>query len=103
MVINRLVWFLFWLLNRAFHLIAIFPFLKTINRLAGLILGVIEGILFVGVIAYAINVLVPGLPAIKTDLTASQTYVWLSHAAQFVQAHFPRLAALIMMRFGQAK
>ena len=47
-LINRLVGFVFALLDRAFDLISIIPFLKTINRLAGAALGFVEGGLVLG-------------------------------------------------------
>ncbi|MDP2737009.1 MAG: CvpA family protein [bacterium] len=47
-IINRLIGFIFVLIDRAFDLISIIPFLKTINRLAGATLGFIEGGLVLG-------------------------------------------------------
>jgi len=47
-LINRLIGFIFVLLDRTFDLISIIPFLKTINRLAGAALGFIEGGLVLG-------------------------------------------------------
>ena len=47
-LINRLIGFVFALLDRAFDLISVIPFLKTINRLAGAALGFIEGGLVLG-------------------------------------------------------
>ena len=47
-LINRLVGFIFALLDRTFDLISIIPFLKTINRLSGACLGFIEGGLVLG-------------------------------------------------------
>jgi membrane protein required for colicin V production len=47
-IINRLVGFGFALLDKAFDLISIIPFLKTINRLTGAALGFIEGGLVLG-------------------------------------------------------
>jgi uncharacterized membrane protein required for colicin V production len=54
-LINRLVSFLFYLLDRAFGLITIIPFLKTFNRLGGIILGFLTGSLFLGIILYVIS------------------------------------------------
>jgi len=51
-IINRLVGFIFVILDRTFHLIAIIPFLKTINRLAGTALGFVLGGLSLGLILY---------------------------------------------------
>lgn len=51
-LINRLVGFIFYLLDRVFNFIAIIPFLKTFNRLGGAALGFITGALFLGLIIY---------------------------------------------------
>ncbi len=51
-LINRLVCLLFVLLDRAFDFISIIPFLKTINRLVGAVLGFLEGALVLGLILY---------------------------------------------------
>ena len=47
-LINRLIGFIFALADRTFDLLSIIPFLKTINRLAGAVLGFIEGGLVLG-------------------------------------------------------
>ncbi|HOZ55838.1 MAG: Colicin V production protein [Parcubacteria group bacterium ADurb.Bin316] len=49
---NRLTGFVFYLLDRAFNIISIIPFLKTFNRLGGAILGFITGSLILGLILY---------------------------------------------------
>ncbi len=54
-VINRLVGLLFALLDRTFNLISIIPFLKTINRLGGALLGFIEGGLVLGLMLFVIG------------------------------------------------
>jgi uncharacterized membrane protein required for colicin V production len=54
-LINRLVGFLFYLLDRAFNIISIIPFLKTFNRLSGAVLGFFTGSLFIGLIIFVIS------------------------------------------------
>lgn len=49
-LINRLIGFIFAILDRTFDLLSVIPFLKTINRLAGAALGLIEGGLVLGLI-----------------------------------------------------
>ena len=51
-LINRLVGFGFYFLDRAFRLLSIIPFLKTFNRLGGAVLGFATGGLFIGLILY---------------------------------------------------
>lgn len=49
-VVNRLIVLLFSLLNRAFDIISIIPFLKSINRLLGAALGLAVGAAVLGII-----------------------------------------------------
>jgi hypothetical protein len=60
---NRLICFLFALLDKFLGVLSIIPFVKTINRLAGAVLGLIEGGIVVGLILYVIanNWLTAGL------------------------------------------
>lgn len=51
-VANRLVGFVFYLIDKIFKFLSVIPFLKTINRLAGAVLGFIEGILALSLILY---------------------------------------------------
>ncbi|MFH0840448.1 MAG: CvpA family protein [bacterium] len=54
-IVNRLVGFVFILLDKVFHFLTIIPFLKTINRLAGAALGFFEGGLVLSLFIYVIN------------------------------------------------
>ncbi len=54
-IINRLVGFVFWLLERAFHLVTHLPFIRSIDRLFGFIFGVIEGTITIGFIIFFIE------------------------------------------------
>jgi uncharacterized membrane protein required for colicin V production len=51
-IANRLTGFVFGLIDRAFDIISIIPFLKTINRLAGAFLGFLAGGLILGLLLY---------------------------------------------------
>lgn len=51
-IVNRLVGLIFFIIGKVFNIIAIIPFLKTINRLLGAILGLIEGVLVIGMFIY---------------------------------------------------
>lgn len=51
-LINRLVGFAFWIVERIFKVISIIPFLKSINRLSGAVLGLVEGIFVLGGIVF---------------------------------------------------
>lgn len=54
-VANRLVGFIFYILDRTFRFISVIPFLKTINHLGGALLGLIEGVLVIGLTLYFAN------------------------------------------------
>ncbi|MDD4332903.1 MAG: CvpA family protein [Patescibacteria group bacterium] len=58
-LINRLVSLIFMLIDRAYDIISIIPFLKTINRLAGAVLGFVEGALIIGIILYVASKYAP--------------------------------------------
>jgi len=54
-LVNRLVALIFSLLDKVFHIIAIIPFLKSINKLAGAVLGLVQGALVLGLILYILG------------------------------------------------
>ena len=54
-IVNRGVALLFWLVDKIFHIIAIIPGLKSLNRLLGGIFGLLEGIIFIGIIVYVLS------------------------------------------------
>ncbi len=47
-LVNRLVGFGFYLFDKSFAFLIRLPFLKTIDRLAGAVIGIVEGILVLG-------------------------------------------------------
>lgn len=51
-VVNRAVALIFWIIDKAFDIIAIIPFLETFNHLLGGLLGFLEGLLFIAVIVF---------------------------------------------------
>lgn len=54
-LVNRAIALFFWIIDKLFHIIAIIPFLKTFNRLLGGIFGLIEGLIFIGIIVYFLS------------------------------------------------
>jgi uncharacterized membrane protein required for colicin V production len=69
-IINRLVGFIFWLLDRSFHLVLRLPFLRSIDRLFGFVFGVLEGVITVGFIIFFIE-RYPLSPDFMTKLSLS--------------------------------
>ncbi|MBU0597093.1 CvpA family protein [Patescibacteria group bacterium] len=54
-IINRLVGFLFWIVERFTKIFTNLPFIKGINRFLGLLFGLFEGVLTIGLIIYFIE------------------------------------------------
>lgn len=54
-LINRIVVLIFALLDKTFDFFSIIPFLKTINRIAGAVFGLIEGGLLLGFVLYIVQ------------------------------------------------
>jgi len=54
LLVNRLIGFGFYVLDRLFNFLKVVPFLKTINRLLGGILGFFEGLLVIGLSLFII-------------------------------------------------
>ncbi len=69
-VINRLVGFAFWLLDKFFSLVTHLPFIRSIDRLFGLVLGAFEGVITVGFVIFFIE-RYPLSPAFMEKLSMS--------------------------------
>ena len=54
-LINRLVGFVFWFLEKMFKVFTFLPFISTINRLLGCIFGIAEGLVTIGLILYFVK------------------------------------------------
>lgn len=53
--ISKLTGLVFYFIDKFFHLISIIPFLKTINKVLGGILGLAEGFLIIGAFLYLLH------------------------------------------------
>lgn len=54
-IISRLVGFLFWIIDKLLSIITRLPFISSINRLLGLGLGFLEGVMTLGLIIYFVE------------------------------------------------
>ncbi len=54
-LISRAVGIIFWLFNKVFGVIKLFPFLGSLNKLLGAILGFLEGVLVLATVLFLIN------------------------------------------------
>ena len=55
MVSNRLIGFFFWLFDRFFKPITNLPFLSSLNRFLGFLLGIFEGVVTLGLVFFVIQ------------------------------------------------
>ena len=55
LIVGRLFGLVVWLFEKAFNVLAIIPFLKSINRIFGTIFGVVLGVLVIGTLLYVIG------------------------------------------------
>jgi len=101
-IINRLVAFGFTMLDRFFDLIAIIPFLKTINRLAGAAFGLLEGAIVISLVFYAVLTLPIFGVWLTNALSQSQIAPYLLKFLAVIQpilpAVFAQVKVLIKMR-----
>lgn len=70
-VVNRAVALIFWIVDKIFNVIAIIPLLKTFNRLLGGIFGLLEGLIFIGIIVFFLS-LVPFTGSLQEKVQASR-------------------------------
>ncbi len=54
-IINRIVGFAFWIVDRMFKVVTVLPFMNSLNRLLGIIAGIFEGAVTLGLILFFIE------------------------------------------------
>jgi len=85
MIVNRLVGLLFAVLDRVFKLMSIVPFLKTINRLGGLLLGFFEGGVALGLLLLLVGSYAPAANWLSGPLSHSQLAPFLTQTAATIK------------------
>jgi len=75
-IITRLCGFAFKLVDGAFRILSILPFLKSINSILGLVLGFFEGIFITGGVIY-LALTYPLIPTLTQWLTPSLVAHWI--------------------------
>ncbi|MFA5188859.1 MAG: CvpA family protein [Patescibacteria group bacterium] len=89
-ILNRLIGFAFYVLNKIFNFLTIIPFLKTINRLFGGILGFFEGVLVIGLSLFIIARF-PLSDWFTSVLEASTVAPWFITTSKILQLMLPEL------------
>ena len=88
-IANRLVALIFWFINKAFGLVSIIPFLKSINRLGGAILGLFEGVIIVGTTVFVIAKFIINISWVSESLNTSKIAHLLVLITQFLTSFIP--------------
>jgi uncharacterized membrane protein required for colicin V production len=91
-VISRVVSLVFIVIDKFYSVLTIIPFLKTINRLAGAILGLVEGSFVLGLFLYIIARYTPASSAPAEMLASSKLAPFLLN---FGNALVPLLPELV--------
>lgn len=89
LLVARLVGVAFWLVDKMFHFIAIFPGMKAINALGGAAVGFVEGALFLG-IAMQFIVRLPISFSLAEKIHASQLAAYLLAITGWLVPLFPQ-------------
>jgi len=89
-IINRLIGFAFYVLDKIFNFLTIVPFLKTVNRLLGGILGFFEGVLVIGLSLFIIARF-PLSDWFTSVLQASTVAPWFMAISKILQLMLPEL------------
>jgi len=86
--VSRAIGFVFWVGEKLFGFIKWIPFAKTINRLAGAVLGFVEGVIVVGMSVYFVMATLP-TSGLAMWLQSSNGAKYLLQAVKALQALLP--------------
>jgi len=89
-IINRLIGFGFYILDKIFNFLSVVPFLKTISRLIGGVLGFFEGLLVIGLSLFIIARF-PVSDWFTQVLQASLLAPWFINTSMILQLMLPQL------------
>jgi hypothetical protein len=94
-VVNRLVSLLFSLIQKVYDILSIIPFLKTINKFAGGILGLTKGTLSLGSIIYVTSRYSIVNTFLGDQLTSSRVAPLLNRAIGIITPLFPEALRIL--------
>ncbi len=89
-VVTKLVGFLFYIISKVYKLFTLIPFLKTVNRVAGAVLGLVESALILGVTLIFLAQF-PFSSWLTNQLSHSQIALWLMAIAKVLTPLLPRI------------
>jgi len=88
-IATKVISWAFNLIDKAINFASILPFIKSINKLAGGFFGLIEGILFLGLIVYIASRYTLIDSFVANQLVGSQIAPYLMQGANLVTPFFP--------------
>lgn len=98
LIVAKLIGLLVALVEQAFEVVAIIPFLKTINRLLGLIFGFALGVLVVGTVLFVLSKHSPW-ETLNAAMIESWVAQWILMTSSFIQPFFPETVRRIQSFF----
>ena len=93
-IIARLVGFAFWIVDKLLSIITRLPFISSINRILGLFLGLLEGVLTIGLLFYFVERF-PVSEKLMALLAASQVAPYASKMANLLVPLLPDALQLL--------
>lgn len=87
---SKLTHFIFYLIEKAFNLLAFIPGSKYINNLLGAVLGTLEGALLLGAIFYFVFQYLPESSKLSMQIEASVIIPWLRNLLEIFLPVFPK-------------
>jgi uncharacterized membrane protein required for colicin V production len=94
LLVSRIVGILFWLIEKFFGIFGLIPFASVINRALGAAFGLIEGIIFVGVVIFFVMQYVPD-NVVQATLAESIVAKYLLALVAALQILFPAAAQTV--------
>lgn len=94
LIINRVVGFVFWLIEKFFHIFTALPFVKSLNRLLGFVVGIAEGLLTIGISIYFIHRF-PLSDTVMNWIASSQIAPTAEHVASVFLPILPQALKLL--------
>jgi len=93
-LISRIIGLVFWIIDKIFKVLAVIPFLRSINRLAGAVLGFLEGAVVLGIALIFIDKF-PFSGNIIPAIGASSVAQWLLGYGKVLTPLLPEAVKLI--------
>ena len=93
-LINRFVGLLLWIINKVLSLITRLPFIRSVNHLLGLVLGLMEGVIVLGVVFYFIAK-IPLSASFMSQVTASKVAPFTVQTASILWPLLPEALRML--------